>query len=193
LYCHFQRTGLGPIRQDVNALWDLAPHDLSMLSFWLGSEPTEVVARGQSYLKSGCDDVVFLTLRYPGKVLASVHVSWLDPVKARRATIVGDRRMALFDDVSANEKVRIYDKGASYQPEDGDFGAFVAAVRDGDILIPSIENREPLREQLEHFVECVAKGKEPIAGGVEGLAVVRILEKAQQELDGSRNESEKPR
>lgn len=191
-YLHFQRTGLGPIRQDVNALWDLAPHDLAMLAFWLGSEPTEIVARGQSYLKAGCDDVVFLTLHYPGGVLASVHVSWLDPVKVRRATIVGDRKMAVFDDVSASEKLRLYDKGASYQPAGGDFGSFVAAVRDGDILIPSIENREPLREQLAHFVSCVADRKQPITGGAEGLAIVRLLEAAQRELDRTRSETEVP-
>jgi len=188
LYFHFQRTGLGPIRQDVNALWDLAPHDLSMLAYWLGSEPSEVVARGQSYLKPGTDDVVFLTLRYPNDVLASIHVSWLDPVKVRRATIVGDRRMAVFDDVSLTEKLRLYDKGASYQPSGGDFGAFVAAVRDGDILIPSLENKEPLREQLAHFVQCVTERKEPIADGAAGLHVVRVLEAAQRELDrGPRN------
>ena len=188
LYFHFQRTGLGPIRQDVNALWDLAPHDLSMLAYWLGAEPTEVVARGQSYLKPGSDDVVFLTLRYPNDVLASIHVSWLDPVKVRRATIVGDRRMAVFDDVSLTEKLRLYDKGASYQPSGGDFGAFAAAVRDGDILIPSLENKEPLREQLAHFVQCVTERKQPIADGAAGLHVVRVLEAAQHELDrGPRN------
>ena len=192
LYFHFQRTGLGPIRQDVNALWDLAPHDLSMLSYWLGAEPTEIVARGQSYLKRDFDDVVFLTLRYPNNVLASVHVSWLDPVKVRRATIVGDRRMAVFDDVNASEKLRLYDRGATYQPVGGDFGQFVAAVRDGDILIPSLENREPLHDELTHFVDCVHERKEPLAGGPEGLAIVRVLEAAQAELDRSRNAMEVP-
>lgn len=192
LYLHFQRTGLGPIRQDVNALWDLAPHDLSMLSYWLGSEPVEVIARGQSYLQAGCDDVVFVTLRYPHDVLASIHVSWLDPVKVRRATIVGDRRMAVFDDVNASEKLRLYDKGASYQPADGDFGAFVAAVRDGDVLIPSLDNREPLREQLAHFAKCIQERRQPIAGGREGLAVVKVLEAAQAELDSNRKATEVP-
>lgn len=186
LYFYFQRTGLGPIRQDVNALWDLAPHDISMLAYWLGSSPTEVVARGQSYLKADCEDVVFLTLRYPGAVQASIHVSWLDPVKVRRATIVGDQRMAVFDDVHASEKLRVYDKGASYQPTGGDFGQFVAAVRDGDILIPSLENREPLREQLTHFVQCVRDRSQPLAGGREGLEVVRVLEMAQADLERTR-------
>jgi predicted dehydrogenase len=187
LYFYFQRTGLGPIRQDVNALWDLAPHDLSMLAHWLDAEPTEIVARGQAYLKPGCDDVVLLTLRYPQNVLASIHVSWLDPVKVRRATIVGDRRMAVFDDVHSSEKLRLYDKGASYQPDGGDFGSFVAAVRDGDILIPSLGNREPLREQVRHFVDCVRDRSEPISGGRDGLAVVRVLEQAQAQLDQTRS------
>lgn len=190
LYFYFQRTGLGPIRQDVNALWDLAPHDLSMLSYWLGSEPVEVMARGQSYLKSGCDDVVFMTLRYPNQVLASIHVSWLDPVKVRRATVVGDLKMAVFDDTSSSEKLRLYDKGASYQPVGGDFGEFVAAVRDGDILIPSLENREPLREQLAHFVACIEGRHEPISAGREGLAVVKVLEEAQAQLDRARDAME---
>ena len=186
LYCYFQRTGLGPIRNDVNALWDLAPHDISMLGYWLKAEPIEVVARGESYLQPGNDDVVFMTLRYPGEVLASIHVSWLDPVKVRRATIVGDQRMVVFDDVHASEKLRVYDKGASYQPADGYFGAFVAAVRDGDILIPSVENREPLREQLVHFAECVRDRTAPASGGADGLAVVRVLETAQAQLDQAR-------
>jgi predicted dehydrogenase len=135
---------------------------------------------------------VFVTLRYPNDVLASIHVSWLDPVKVRRATLVGDRRMAVFDDVNASEKLRLYDKGASYQPADGDFGAFVAAVRDGDVLIPSLENREPLREQLAHFAKCVQERRQPIAGGREGLAVVKVLEAAQAELDRNRKATEVP-
>jgi predicted dehydrogenase len=190
LYFHFQRTGLGPVRNDVNALWDLAPHDLSMLSYWLEAEPTEVVARGQPYLQASCDDVVFLTLRYPNDVLASIHVSWLDPVKVRRATIVGDRRMAVFDDVNASEKLRLYDRGVTYQPIGGDFGEFVAAVRDGDILIPSLENREPLHDELSHFVDCVRERREPATGGAQGLAVVRVLEAAQAQLDRSRRTME---
>jgi predicted dehydrogenase len=189
-YLRFQRTGLGPVRQDVNALWDLAPHDLSLLSYWLGAEPIEVVARGESFLKRGCEDVVFLTLRYPAGVIASVHVSWLDPVKVRSATVVGDRRMAVFDDVSPTEKLRLYDKGVSYQPLRGDFGAFVAAVRDGDILIPSIENKEPLLEQLAHFTDCVLHRKEPLVHSGDALAIVRLLEEAQRDLDRSREDKE---
>jgi predicted dehydrogenase len=182
LYLSFHRTGLGPIRSDVNALWDLAPHDLSMIRYWLGGEPTDVTARGQSYLRPGVEDVVFVTLRYPGGVLASIQVSWLDPVKDRRVTIVGDRKMVVYDDVHPTEKLRIYDKGATYQPRGGEFSEFLAAVRDGDIVIPKIELREPLHEQLEHFLSCVETGSRPRSDGREGLEIVRILERAQADL-----------
>lgn len=182
LYLSFIRTGLGPIREDVNALWDLAPHDLSMLRYWLGSDPVDLTARGHSYLKAGVEDIVFVTLRYPGNVLAGIQVSWLDPVKDRRVTIVGDRKMVVFDDVNPTEKLRVYDRGVSYQPRGGDFAAFVAAVRDGDIIIPRLDNKEPLREQLLHFVDCIRTGKRPISDAEDGLAVVRVLEQAQAEL-----------
>ena len=181
-YLYFQRTGLGPIRQDVNALWDLAPHDLSMLRYWLGADPIDLVARGEAYLKSGTEDVVFLTLNYPKKVLASVHVSWLDPVKIRRITVVGDRKMVVFDDTHATEKLRIYDQGADYQPRGGGFGEFIAAVRDGDILIPHLEHTEPLRMQLEHFLDCIHTGRRPMASAEDGIAVVRVLEWAANQL-----------
>jgi predicted dehydrogenase len=184
-YLYFQRTGLGPIRQDVNALWDLAPHDFSMLRYWLGADPIALVARGQSYLKPGTEDVVFVTLNYPNQVLASVHVSWLDPVKIRRVTVVGDRKMVVFDDTHATEKLRIYDRGADYQPREGGFAEFIAAVRDGDIVIPRIEPLEPLREQLAHFVQCVATGRQPLTSAEDGTAIVRVLEWAEHELDAS--------
>jgi predicted dehydrogenase len=185
-YLYFQRTGLGPIRQDVNALWDLAPHDLSMLRYWLGTDPIDVVARGEAYLKSGTEDVVFVTLNYPNQVLASVHVSWLDPVKVRRITVVGDSKMVVFDDTHATEKLRIYDQGADYQPHGGGFGEFIAAVRDGDIVIPRLEHTEPLVMQLEHFIECANNGARPITSAEDGVAIVRILERAEQELHAAR-------
>jgi predicted dehydrogenase len=182
LYLSFRRTGLGPIRQDVNALWDLAPHDLSMLRYWLGTDPVEVSARGQSYLREGVEDVVFLTMRYPGDVLVGIQVSWLDPVKDRTVTIVGDRKMIVYDDVHPTEKLRMYDKGASYQPHGGEFSEFLAAVRDGDIVIPKVESKEPLREELLHFVNCSTNGATPRSDGREALELVRILERAQADL-----------
>ncbi len=182
LYLSFRRTGLGPIRQDVNALWDLAPHDLSMLGYWLGAEPVDVTARGQSYLRPDIEDVVFVTLRYPGDVLVGIQLSWLDPVKDRRVTVVGERRMVVYDDVSTTEKLRVYDKGVTYQPRNGEFSEFLACVRDGDIVIPRIENREPLREELVHFVRCVETGATPRSDGRQGLEIVRILERAQADF-----------
>src|SRR6202165_1502573 len=181
-YLYFQRTGLGPIRQDVNALWDLAPHDLSMLRYWLGTDPIDLVARGESYLKPGIEDVAFLTLNYPQQVLASVHVSWLDPVKVRRVTVVGDRKMVVFDDTHATEKLRVYDRGADYQPREGGFAEFIAAVRDGDILIPRMEPLEPLREELAHFVECINTGSEPLTSADDGVDFVHVVEWAEHEL-----------
>jgi predicted dehydrogenase len=168
----------------VNALWDLAPHDLSMLRYWLDADPVEVTARGQAYLRPDVEDVVFLTLRYPGGVLAGIQVSWLDPIKDRTVTIVGDDRMVLFDDVHPTEKVRIFDKGASYQPGGDGFAEFLASVRDGDIVIPRLPVGEPLREQLVHFVACVRDGTQPICGAADGLAIVRTLEQAQAQLSG---------
>jgi predicted dehydrogenase len=185
-YLYFQRTGLGPIRQDVNALWDLAPHDLSILRYWLGTDPVDLVARGEAYLKSGTEDVVFLTLNYPNQVLASVHVSWLDPVKIRRITVVGDRKMVVFDDTHATEKLRIYDQGADYQPRGGGFGEFIASVRDGDIVIPRLEHTEPLWAELEHFMDCINNGRQPMTSAEDGVAIVRVLERAERELSAAR-------
>src|ERR1700674_927700 len=184
-YLYFQRTGLGPIRQDVNALWDLAPHDLSMLRYWLNADPVDLAARGESYLKPGTEDVVFVTLNYPDRVLASVHVSWLDPVKVRRITVVGDRKMIVFDDTHAIEKLRIYDHGADYQPREGGFAEFIAAVRDGDIVIPRLEPLEPLREELAHFVDCINTTNTPATSASDGVAIVRVLERAERELRSS--------
>jgi predicted dehydrogenase len=189
-YLSFRRTGLGPIRSDVNALWDLAPHDLSMLRYWLGSDPVEVTACGQAYLRPDLEDVVFLTLRYPGGVLAGIQVSWLDPVKDRTVTVVGDQKMVVFDDVNPTEKLRVYDKGASYQPAGEEYAEFMASVRDGDIIIPRVRPGEPLREQLVHFMDCIRNGRKPISDAADGLAVVRTLEQAQAELDKARGSGE---
>jgi len=183
------REASTPATPDYEVVGWSSPHDLSMLRYWLGADPVALVARGQAYLKAGTEDVVFVTLNYPDRVLASIHVSWLDPVKTRRVTVVGDRKMVVFDDTHTTEKLRIYDHGADYQPRDGEFGNFIAAVRDGDIVIPRIEPTEPLREELAHFIECVTTGREPIASGEDGTAIVRVLEWAEHELLASRAET----
>jgi len=188
-YLYFSRTGLGPIRRDVNAMWDLAPHDISMLLYLLEDMPTEVSAKGQSYLQEGVEDVVFMTLRFPENIMASIHVSWLDPYKVRRATVVGSKRMAVFDDVNKLETLKIFDKGIDKYSEKSyaDYGEFQLSIRDGDVHIPKIEMREPLKNQCKHFLECVRERKEPLTNGEEGLNVVRILEDAQKTLNKRRN------
>src|SRR4051812_4687878 len=143
LYAHAARTGLGPIRHDVNALWDLAPHDLSILSHLFGEEPVSVSATGQSFLREGVEDVVFAQLRFADGAIAGVHVSWLDPYKVRRVTAVGEERMVVFDDVALDEKLKIFDKGASYESisesaRGTEFGESRAVIRDGDIVIPKV-------------------------------------------------------
>lgn len=187
LYCHAARTGLGPIRQDVNALWDLAPHDLAIIFHLFGREPVSVTATGQAFLRDGVEDVVFASMRFEDGAIAGVHVSWLDPYKVRRVTAVGDRRMVVFDDVAVDEKLKVFDRGASYEAvsesaRGTEFGEYRALVRDGDIHIPKVAAREPLKEQVSAFVASCVTGAEPQTGGREGRRVVAVLEAATRSL-----------
>jgi predicted dehydrogenase len=187
LYCHAARTALGPIRKDVNALWDLASHDVSILLYLLGSEPVEVAAHGGSYLRDDTEDVVFLSLRFEDSVLANVHVSWLDPYKVRKVTVIGERRMVVFDDVSSDEKLRLFDKSASYdapavEARGADYGEYKAIVRDGDILIPKVPATEPLKEQVRHFLHCCREGVQPLTDAVFARRVVAVLEAGSESL-----------
>lgn len=187
LYCHAARTALGPIRDDVNALWDLASHDVSILLHVLERQPVEVAAHGGSYLREDNEDVVFLSLRFEGSVLANVHVSWLDPYKVRKVTLIGDRQMVVFDDVSPDEKLRLFDKSASYdgpaiEARGADYGEYKAIVRDGDILIPKVPAAEPLKEQARHFLECCRTGAQPTTDALFGQKVVSVLEAGSESL-----------
>jgi predicted dehydrogenase len=193
-YVYSQRLNLGILRQDVNALWNFAPHDLSILNYWLGNPPTGVVVRGYSYIQPGIEDVVFMTLDYPKSIGANVHISWLDPRKVRTMTVVGSERMVVYDDVSADARLMIYDKGVSRIPSAGsaaesplgshnDFGQFQLLLRSGDITIPKVDFSEPLRAECRHFVECITTGKRPMTDGEEGLRVVATLESAQRSLE----------
>lgn len=187
LYAHAARTGLGPIRQDVNALWDLAPHDLSILFYLFGREPVSVSATGQSFLREGVEDVVFAQLRFEDEGLAGIHVSWLDPYKVRRVTAVGDRQMIVFDDVAVDEKLRVFDKGASYDAvsesaRGTEFGEYRAVIRDGDIVIPKVAAREPLKEQVSEFVRLCDTRERPLTDGRNGRRVVAVLEAATASL-----------
>jgi predicted dehydrogenase len=180
-YLYALRVNLGQIRADENALWSFGPHDVSVALFLLGSPPVRVAAQGHCYLQPGIEDVVFLTMEFGTGVLAHVQMSWLDPHKERRLTVVGARKMVVFDDMEPREKLRIYDKGVDRPPEYRSFGESLA-VREGDIFIPKIPNVEPLAAELRHFVR-VARGEEPPrAGAKDGVAVVRVLEAASSSL-----------
>ena len=173
-YLYLTRTGLGPIRKDVNVVWDLASHDISMLLYLLGTTPMSVCAMGQSYLQKAVEDVVFASLRFPDNILGAIHVSWLGPYKIRQVTVVGSKRMVVFDDVNKLEPLKIFDKGVDLKSEDRYVDQF--QVRDGDINIPKLDMREPLKSQTIHFLECVKERKEPLTNGKEGLEVVKVME-----------------
>jgi predicted dehydrogenase len=179
-YVSMVRTNLGPIRVDVNAAWDLMSHDISIVNYWLGAEPLSASAVGGTWINPGREDAVFATLRYPNEVLVNVHASWLNPRKSRDVTVAGDKRMLTFDDMNILEPLRLYDKQVSEQTTEpavvDTFASFRASIRDGDITIPKVSTGEPLRNECEHFLECIRTGATPLAGGAEGSAVVRALE-----------------
>lgn len=182
-YTYAVRTGLGPVRYDVNALWDLAPHDISILLYLLGCKPVSVVASGRSYIRPQNEDVVFTTLIFPNNVVSHIHVSWLDPIKVRRTCLVGNKKMLIFDDMESLETIRIFDKGVDYeQDRTGSYGEFKLRIREGDIYSPKIDLSEPLKNQCLHFIECIEKGKRPLTDGYFGLDVITILEAANASL-----------
>jgi len=183
-YIYSQRVNLGRIRNDVDALWNLAPHDISIIQYWLGdSEPVTVNRQGMAYVQKGIDDVVFLNITYPNGVLANIHVSWLDPHKIRRMTIVGSEKMVVYDDI-AEDKIIIYDKGIdriAMLGENMDFdnpGTFTFNNRSGDEFVPKINWVEPLKTEIEHFVDCIKNGTDCITGPLHAAKVVHILERA---------------
>jgi predicted dehydrogenase len=182
-YLYGQRVNLGQVRPDENALWSFGPHDISVALYLLPDRPVAVAARGHSYLQPGIEDVVFLTLEFASGVIAHVQMSWLDPHKERRLTVVGSHRMVVFDDMQPREKLKIFDKGVDRPPEYRSFGESLS-IREGDIFIPRIPNVEPLTAELRHFV-AVARGDEaPRVTAWDGVEVVRILEAASASLQG---------
>ncbi len=175
---------LGRIRSDIDALWNFAPHDISIIQYWLGDpEPISIGRQGMAYMQEGIDDVVFLSLEYPGKVIANIHVSWLDPQKVRKMIIVGSRKMVVYDDIAEN-KIAIYDKGIDRRAilgENMDFDRPQVApfnYRSGDILIPQVKFAEPLRVEAQHFADCIRNSTEPLTGLLHARTVVSILERA---------------
>jgi predicted dehydrogenase len=184
-YIYSQRLNLGRIRSDIDALWNFAPHDISIIQYWLGNpEPISICRQGMAYMQEGIDDVVFLSLEYPGKVIANIHVSWLDPQKVRKMIIVGSRKMVVYDDIADN-KLAIYDKGIDRRAvlgENMDFDQPQIPAqfnyRSGDILIPQVKFAEPLRVEAEHFADCIRNRREPLTGLTHARTVVSILERA---------------
>src|SRR4029453_15935903 len=170
-YLHSQRVNLGRIQRDINALWSIGPHDVSIPNQLLGPAPRWVAARGARYLHTDVEDVVFATLGYDRGVLAHLHVSWLDPSKLRRTTVVGSRRMVVFDDLDSEAKLRVYDKGADPVGV-GEYGEYQFRLRAGDIHVPRTDLTEPLALELDHFLECVATGARPRTDGWNGVRVV---------------------
>jgi predicted dehydrogenase len=181
LYLYAVRVNLGTLRRDENALWSLGPHDVSVVLHLIEDMPQSVSARGGAYLQKGIHDVVFLTLQFRNGVMAQIHLSWLDPRKDRRLTIVGSRKMLEFDDVHPVEKLRIYDKGFERPPGFSEFSEFLS-IRTGDIHIPQIPLAEPLEVECRQFIECVTEHRRPLSDGISGVQVVRILEAAQKSL-----------
>jgi predicted dehydrogenase len=181
-YIYSNRLNLGQIRKDENALWSLGAHDVSVVLRLAGDEePEELTAVGESYMRTGVEDVVFAYLRFPSGLAAHLHLSWLDPHKERRFTVVGSKRMATFDDMDQERKVTVYDKG--FDQDFSSYGEYIA--RSGDIWSPTISNEEPLRIECMHFVESVREGTPPRSGPESGLRVVRVLEELQRSLEES--------
>jgi len=182
-YIYSQRVNLGRIRSDVDALWNLAPHDISIIQYWLNEpKPISVSRNGMAYVQEGVDDVVFMNIEYPDNVIANIHVSWLDPHKIRRMTIVGSEKMVAYDDIAEN-KIAIYDKGIDRMAvlgEHMDFddpSTFTFNHRSGDVVLPKIKWQEPLKVEIEHFVDCIQNGAECLTDARHAVKVVNILEK----------------
>ncbi len=188
LYVNAVRTNLGLFQPNVNAMWDLAPHDISILLFILGKDPVSVTAQGGASIFKHIHDVVYMHLKFGERLLAHIHVSWLDPNKVRRITVVGSKKMAVYDDIENLEKIKIYDRGVDAPPYTDTYADFHCSYRYGDIVTPHIPFVEPLRAEIVHFAESIMNGTTPRSDGQVGLRIVRILEAASQSLaeDGAK-------
>ena len=182
-YIHSRRVNLGRVQADINALWSFAPHDFSILSYWLDAAPIAVQARGFSYISPGVEDVVFCTVEFPHQIGAHIHIGWLDPRKVREMTIVGSKKMVVFDDVSPDRKVQLYDSRVE-KTGDGthDYASWQVDIRHGDVTIPQFEWTEPLRAEMNHFVACIREGVECLAPASSGMIVTAAIEAAQLSL-----------
>lgn len=181
LYLYLQRLNLGKVRKEENAFWSLAPHDVSMALYLLGETPDKVSANGAAYVTPGVHDTVFANLSFPSGKMANIHVSWLDPHKTRKLTVVGTKKMLVFDDMQATEKIWIYDKGLG-APDDAMAWGEDLTLRFGDIVVPAVPMKEPLGIEVQHFLDCCRSGETPRSDGRQGLAVVRVLEAVDESM-----------
>ncbi|MCG6872009.1 MAG: Gfo/Idh/MocA family oxidoreductase [Gammaproteobacteria bacterium] len=183
-YLNFERTNLGPVRLDVNALWDLATHDISILRYLLGKDPVDVSCVGRDFLHEGVEDTVFLNLGFgEDGPMAQVHASWLNPRKVRQITVVGSRKMAVWDDLNLKAPIKLYDKRVEAdRPAGDDFIAYKTSIVDGGMFAPSVRTNQPLEAECAHFIDCVRTGGRPLSDGYSGLRVVTIAECAQRSL-----------
>lgn len=182
-YLDTARLNLGLFQKGLNVLWDLAPHDISILLHVLGTEPVAVWARGMACVSSGIHDVAFIDLVFPGNILAHIHVSWLDPCKVRRVTAVGSKKMVVYNDIELVEKIKIYDRGVDVPAYTNNFAEFQVSYRYGDVVIPYMRFVEPLRQECQHFLKCISDHTTPNSSGKDGMKVVKILEAAQRSLN----------
>jgi len=183
-YLYSARLNLGRVQEDINAMWSLAPHDISIFNFILDAMPVKVRAYGSAYINKNIEDVIFINLEFKGGIVAQIHVSWLDPSKIRMTTVVGSKKMLIYDDIDNEGKIKIYDKGIDRLSVDNNsYGEFQMKLRAGDIIVPKLDLYEPLRKECEHFIDCIVKNKKPHTDGENGLRVVRVLEAAQKSLN----------
>lgn len=184
-YLYSRRTNLGPLRKDVSAMWDLAPHDISIFNYLLGTPPYSVMAKGARYLAHDLDDVCFISLDFPDNVLAHIHVSWLDPKKVREIVVVGSKKMAVFDDLNIDSPISVYDKSVikkRFKQEYDSFEEFQMIVRSGLVKTPKINKAEPLQLECRHFIDCIQNKSTPLTDGYDGLAVLDVLTAIQKSL-----------
>jgi predicted dehydrogenase len=187
-YLDTARLNLGLFQRNANVLWDLAPHDISVLLYLLGKRPISVSAQGLPCVSKGIHDVAYVNLVFPDNISAHIHVSWLDPCKVRRITVVGSKKMVVFNDIENETKIKIYDKGVDVALEDlSGFGEYHWNYRSGDITIPNIRYAEPLRQECLHFLECIVNHTEPTSSGRDGMEVVKILETATHSLENGQS------
>lgn len=185
LYIASHRLNLGLFQDDINVVWDLAPHDISIILYLLNKMPISVNAQGKAHYKKNIEDVAWVSLNFNDNLVAFLHHSWLDPYKIRKMTLVGSKKMLIYDDVEPNEKIKIFDKGIQVPPYYDTFAEFHFTYRYGDIYSPRIEEYEPLARECQHFIDCIQTNQQPISNGYDGLKVITILEAATQSLKNS--------